>query len=61
MLLKLIILTLFIVSVDTLALNYSRIWKKPEAGCCEENEGLSEGSSCEACGIKEMEACVLDR
>ncbi len=55
MLLKLIILTLFIVSVDTLALNYSRIWKKPEASCCcEENEGLSEGSSC---GIKELETC----
>ncbi len=40
MLLKLIILTLFIFAVDTLALNYSRIWKNSAESLDEDNSNL---------------------
>ncbi len=46
MLLKLIILTLFIVVIDTLALNYSRIWKNSAGSFEEGNSNLDKDLTC---------------
>jgi len=60
MLLKLIILTLFIIVVDTLALNYSRIWKNSAESFEEDNSNLVNDFTPVTHRVDKSMSCTLD-